>query len=264
MTAAAPEVLLPTSLQEAVQAFGDGAGVTVVAGGTILLPALTYGRLKPGRALMLSKSGLDTITRENGMIRLGAMLPVAALADGPEPLASAARNVADIEIRAQGTVGGNLCAPPGVSAPRGDLQGPLLALGAHVRSAGPGGERTEPVESFLADHQSRLALEISFEEPSASGYARVDRPHAHTYTTLAVSVARAADGTVRIAATGAGPRGVRLPSAEAQAGDPEAAGRAALADVTLQDDALASAWYRERTLPVLVRRALTQLVENTG
>jgi CO/xanthine dehydrogenase FAD-binding subunit len=29
--------------------------------------------------------------------------------------------------------------------------------------------------------------------------------------------------------------------------------------VTPHDDALASAWYRSRTLPVLVRRALTDL-----
>ena len=36
---------------------------------------------------------------------------------------------------------------------------------------------------------------------------------------------------------------------------------AALADVTLSDDALASAWYRGKTLPVLVRRALTALEE---
>ena len=38
-------------------------------------------------------------------------------------------------------------------------------------------------------------------------------------------------------------------------------GQAALADVALQDDAVASAWYREQTLPVLVRRALEQLQE---
>ena len=40
-----------------------------------------------------------------------------------------------------------------------------------------------------------------------------------------------------------------------------AAGEAALGDVTPHDDALASAWYRSKTLPVLVRRALTQLEE---
>ena len=48
---------------------------------------------------------------------------------------------------------------------------------------------------------------------------------------------------------------------EAKASDPEAAAEAAAADVTFADDALASAWYRTRTLPVLVRRALTQLEE---
>jgi CO/xanthine dehydrogenase FAD-binding subunit len=66
---------------------------------------------------------------------------------------------------------------------------------------------------------------------------------------------------VRVAATGAGSHGVRLPSAEASAGDPAAAGEAALADVHPHDDALASAWYRSKTLPVLVRRALAQVQE---
>ena len=44
--------------------------------------------------------------------------------------------------------------------------------------------------------------------------------------------------------------------------DPAAAAEAATADAKFADDALASAWYRERTLPVLVRRALTQLQED--
>ena len=35
----------------------------------------------------------------------------------------------------------------------------------------------------------------------------------------------------------------------------------AVADVKLGDDALASDWYRERTLPVLVRRVLSKLEE---
>ena len=33
--------------------------------------------------------------------------------------------------------------------------------------------------------------------------------------------------------------------------------------MTFADDALASAWYREQTLPVLVRRVLTQLEESS-
>jgi aerobic carbon-monoxide dehydrogenase medium subunit len=258
---AAPEVVLPSSPEEAVAAFGDGSDVTVIAGGTIVMPEINYGRRRPEKALLLTRAGLSGIRREGSRVTVGAMTPVSALEDLPAPLGPAARGVADVEVRAQGTVGGNICARSSDDAPRGDLQAPLLALGASVRSAGPGGERTESLDEFLRAGDGRLLLEISFDEPSAGGYARVERPHTHAYTTLAVSAARAADGTTRIAATGAGPVAVRLTSAEQQAADAEAAGRASLADVELPDDALASAWYRERTLPVLVRRALIQLQE---
>ncbi len=78
---------------------------------------------------------------------------------------------------------------------------------------------------------------------------------------LAVTGVRTQDGAVRLAATGLADHGRRLPSAEAAAADPEAAGAAALDDVELGDDALASAWYRSRALPVLVRRVLSELEE---
>ncbi len=78
---------------------------------------------------------------------------------------------------------------------------------------------------------------------------------------LAVSGVRTATGETRLAATGLAGFGTRLRSAEAAASDPERAGAAAVADVSLGDDALASAWYRERTLPVLVHRVLGELEE---
>jgi CO/xanthine dehydrogenase FAD-binding subunit len=104
-------------------------------------------------------------------------------------------------------------------------------------------------------------LEVSYDEPTVGAFVPLLRPHTHEFTALAVSAARLADGTVRLAATGTGSAGVRLPSAEAAAADPQAAGDAALQDVSPQDDALASSWYRSKVLPVLVRRALTQLQE---
>jgi carbon-monoxide dehydrogenase medium subunit len=255
------EVVQPGSEQEAIAAFGDGAGVTVLAGGTIVVPEMTYGYLKPQRVLMLAGADLAGVSRDGSRTTIGAMTSVQELADLSSPLGPCAANVADIEIRAQATVGGNLCAPQGRDAPRGDLQSALLALDAQVRSAGAGGERTEPVDAFLANADGRLVLDISFEEPAAGGFARLDRPHTHDYSALTVCAVRGADGTVRIAAAGVDGPAVRLPSAEAKADDPAAAGDAATADVTFADDALASAWYRERTLPVLVRRALTKLQE---
>lgn len=255
------DVLTPTSPDEAVAAFGDGTGVVVLGGGTIVVPEMTYGRLKPERVLILGRSGLAGISRSGSTVTIGAATSVADLVGLSAPLGPCAANVADAEIRAQGTVGGNLCAGEGPEAPRGDLQGALLALGATVRSAGAGGISSDPLEDFLPKRRSRLALDVSFEEPAAGAFANLDRPHTHDYTALAVSGARAADGTIRLAATGAGWWGLRLPSAEAKAGDPEAAGDAALADVQLADDALASAWYRGKVLPVLVRRVLVQLKE---
>ncbi len=255
------DVLTPTSPDEAVAAFGDGTGVVVLGGGTIVVPEMTYGRLKPERVLMLGRAGLAGISRDGSTVTIGAATPVADLTGLAAPLGPCAANVADAEIRAQGTVGGNLCAGEGPEAPRGDLQGALLALGATVRSAGAGGIASDPLEDFLPKRRSRLALDVSFEEPAAGAFANLDRPHTHDYTALAVSGARAADGTIRLAATGAGWWGLRLPSAEAKADDPEAAGHTALADVQLADDALASAWYRGKVLPVLVRRVLVQLKE---
>ena len=45
----------------------------------------------------------------------------------------------------------------------------------------------------------------------------------------------------------------------ADGADAAAAAERVLDDVTPHDDALASSWYRGRTLPVLVRRALDDL-----
>ena len=249
----ATEVLIPTSPGDAATAFGDGAGVTVIGGGTIVLPEITSGHRKPAKALLLVRAGLAGVTREGTTVTIGAATPVQALVDLPAPLGPCARNIADVEIRSQGTVGGNVCAGHGADAPRGDLQGALLALGAIARSTGAGGERSEPLADFLAAREGRLLLEVSFEEPAAGGFATIDYPHTHEYTVLAVSGARSADGTVRLAATGLADH-ARLLS-----GDPDKAP----AEVSLGDDALASAWYREQTLPVLVRRVLAQLEEST-
>ncbi len=259
----ASEVLMPASATEAVSLFGDGTATTVIGGGTVVMPEIAYGRLTPGRVLLLSKAGLDDIAIDGDSITVGATTRIEALIDlGIDGLAACARNVADGEIRSQATVAGNLCVGQGSETPRGDLQGALLALDATVRSAGPDGERAEPIEAFLPHRHGRLVLDVSFTRPAASAFSALEYPHTHEYTVLAVSGARSADGTIRLAVTGVAGPGARLHSAEAVASDPAAAGAAAVGDVTFADDALASAWYREQTLPVLVRRVLTQLEES--
>ena len=252
------EVLVPTSADEAASLFGSGDGLTVFGGGTILLPEIAAGRLTPGRALLLHKAGLDSVRTEGDRVVIGAMTPVAALVDHPaDALADVARHVADEEVRRTATVGGNLCAPPGRDAQRGDLGGPLIALGARVRSVGTGGERTEPVEDFLAgDRSGRLLLEVEydrFERRQASTSLR--RRHAHSYAIAGVVACSRPDGSeLRVAVTGVGPTAVRCSAVEKsrQADD-------VLLDVEPVDDAVASAAYRRTVLPKLVREALDQL-----
>jgi len=165
-------------------------------------------------------------------------------------------------VRGQATIGGNLCAPAAATFSRGDLQAPLLALDARIRSAGSTGERTDSIEDFLAaGPDGRLVLEIEVDEPKRASSASVRRPHAHAYTILAVAAAETAAGT-RVAIAGAGPRAVRAASVEqALAGGAsfEDAGQKALDDVDPRDDALASASYRRQVLPALVGRALEGL-----
>jgi aerobic carbon-monoxide dehydrogenase medium subunit len=255
------EVLMPTSEAEAVELFGDGVHVTVVGGGTIVVPAVALGRIAPSRAMFLHRAGLSGISRNGSTVTIGATTSVAALADLAAPLGPCSENVADPEVRAQATVGGNICASGTSEVPRGDLQGAFLALDAEVRSDGAGGERTESLEHSLRARDGRLLLSVSYEEPAAGVFERLRDPHTHTYTVLAVSAVRAASGEIRLAVTGS-PAPTRLRSAERVADDPAAAGDAALADASFEDDALASAWYRTKTLPVLVRRALTKLEES--
>lgn len=246
-------MIRPGSSEELVESFGDGANAVVLGGGTVLVPELVYRKVRPERVVLLPP-GLDTVERSGGEVTIGAGVRVSELEDGDEPLATAARHLADPEIRAQATVGGNLCVQGG-ETPRGDLQAPLLVLGATVRTAGSGGERTEPLEDFLATGSTgRVVLDVSYEEAERqTGYAAVTRPHAHHYTILAVAAARR-DGETRVAVTGAGPTALRLPSVES-GGSPADA----LNDVDPPDDALASSWYRRRVLPGLVERALSSL-----
>ncbi len=252
----AAETLVPTSVDEATKLFGDGDGITVFAGGTILMPQIAAGRLKPARALMLHRSGLAELRADGDVVRIGAMVPVAALADGAdELLARFASKIGDREVRAGATVGGNLCASPGLGAQRGDLGAPLIALGARVRSTGKGGERTEPVEDFLgADRAGRLVLEIEYDRRSGAWSAQtMRRRHAHSYAIANVAVCSFADG-LRVGVSGVGSTAVRSRAVEQSLNAEDV-----LKDVDPVDDAVASADYRRKMLVVLVRRALDEV-----
>ncbi len=246
------EVSVPTSDTDAKRVFAQAAEITVVSGATIVMPALRSGRLAPRHVMLLTRGVMDRIERDGGRFRIGAATRLTALLDMPEPLAAAVLNVADPEIRAQATIGGNVCATAAGSFPVGDLQGPLIALDAKIRWTDGTDERLDGIEEFLrSGNDRRLVLALELSVPDRGAFAALRRPHSHGYTTMAVSAA-VTGGQVRLAATGLGPHGVRLRSAE----DPTPVGNGELVP---PDDALASGWYRRQMLPVLIRRCLAQI-----
>jgi aerobic carbon-monoxide dehydrogenase medium subunit len=252
----ATTTIVPTTADEAAELYGDGDGITVFAGGTMLMAALAAGYVKPQRTLLLHRCGLDQIRADGDVVRMGAMVTLASLADGDDGLlARFAGEIADPEVRATASVGGNLCAPAAGGGQRGDLGAPLIALGARVRSTGAGGERTEPVEDFLAaNRKGRLLLEIEYDRPSGTWAAEsMRRRHAHSYALANVAIC-SAGGELRVGVSAVAPTAVRCRTVE-QSRSPEDV----LRDVEPVSDAVASAGYRRKMLPVLVGRALAGL-----
>ncbi len=246
------EVSIPTSRSDAERVFGEAAEITVVSGGTIVMPALRSGRLAPKHVMLLTRAGLDGVERERDRLRIGAAARLADLAELPEPLVSAVRGVADPEIRAQATIGGNVCANGPAGVPLGDLQGPLIAMDAKVRWTDGTDERLDDVEHFLRrSPDRRLVLGLEMAVPEHGAFAALRRPHSHGYTPISVSAA-VVRGELRLGATGLAPHGVRLRSPE----DPTPTDRDQLEPPA---DALASAWYRRQMLPVLIRRCLARI-----
>src|SRR5436190_63568 len=141
------DVLVPTSAEEAATAFGDGSGITVLAGGTLVVPAIKLGRLRPARTLFLGRAGLGGIERADGTVKIGATTPIAELVDGaPEPLATFARHVADTENGVRVAILG-----AGARAVRAASVEQALARGAAAKDAAAKAlDDVEPQDDALA------------------------------------------------------------------------------------------------------------------
>jgi CO/xanthine dehydrogenase FAD-binding subunit len=260
-------VRVPGSIDAAVT-FAAGGG-RVMGGGTIVMARVNDGSLEESELISLRKAGVAGIRVEGPEVRIGAATTFADIERSPELafLHGAMRTIASPPIRNLATVGGNLFVPQ----PYGDFAVCLLALGATVEIAGPGGSRLVPVEDVLAAGVARgeLVTAVVLTPPPAGTWFhhKAMRRRLNSAAIVAVAaVVGTADGVVtsaRIALGGVAPRPVRAVSAERLlTGRPlehdvlEEAGHAARADIAPFDDAYASAWYRTRVLPVHLRRAL--------
>ena len=234
--------------------------MTVLAGGTIVMPEITYGRLDAGRVVVIGRAGLSGIRREGDRAVIGAGATLAELEEAVEPLGTCARRVADLEVREQYD-GGNRAPCPAWRARAATCRRRCSSSTRRSAPRAPAASAPTRWRTSWRRAWSGSSQSVTVTEPEAAGTADVRRPHAHAYTVMRVCVARIA-GQVRVAVPGAGPRAARLHAVERAVAGVEAAESAAghaPEDVTPHDDALASGSYRAKVLPVLVRRALSQI-----
>ena len=192
-------------------------------------------------------------------------------------LAGAESQVANIRVRGQGTIGGNLC----FNDPHSDPATALLVYDASVTIHGPNGARQMPLQQFLRGMYS-TALEpdellVSIDVPClpakfGSSYLRIHRLQRPTLTVGAAASRRnGAIEEVRLAVGCVGPMALRLTELEAkiQGVGPDDSGKIireskAYLKKTLEpiDDLLGSAEYKIYIAGVLLERALAQALEN--
>ena len=143
------DVLRPESLEEALALKAARPGAVPIAGGTDVMVELGQGLRRPEAMIDLSHlSELREWRRERGRLFVGAGVTYARIvAELPEvvPLVQASHTVGSPQIRARGTIGGNL----GTASPAGDALPVLAAYDAEVMLASPSGTRALPLGEFL-------------------------------------------------------------------------------------------------------------------
>ncbi|HEY7132774.1 MAG TPA: FAD binding domain-containing protein [Candidatus Limnocylindrales bacterium] len=276
----------PRTLDEAFSAFaatdGDAAWL---AGGTELLQVMKMGFAQFGTLVDLK--GLDElrgIRRTADGLRIGAATThreverSADVAEAFPALASLERGVANVRVRSTGTLGGNLA----FAEPHSDPATLLLAAGASVELAGPGGVRALSVSEFVLGplFTAREADEIltAIVVPAAAdgegrAYGKLaffERPAASVAVRLQVRDGRVAAATVTVGSITEVPEVVAA-AGDALIGEPAdasglgpAIGRAieAFGDLDVVEDLNGSADYKRHLAGVLlgstVRDALAE------
>lgn len=273
----------PASLAEALELLDrHGGSAKVLAGGQSLLPLLKLRLARVERLVDIRRLGeLKGIRDDDGGLAIGALTTYRELLESDAvrsryPLiAEATEDIADLQTRNVGTVGGAVAH----CDPASDLPAVLLALDASVVLRSRSGERVLPLDGFFqgpfttACGPNEILTEIRLPAPPAGAgmaYRHLEQP-ASGYSIVGVAVVVGRHGAgpeaaldhVRVALTGVGERPYRATAVEAAlAGTdwvPEklaAAAGHATDGVTVASDIHADAAYRRHLAAVLTRRAL--------
>ncbi len=277
------ELAEPASLAEAIALLDpEDSSVRAIAGGTALMLMMKSGLYRPRRLVSLGKLGppLDGICiGADGGLEIGAMVRLAdlqrseAVREVAPVIAATLLTHSNVRVRNVATIGGNLAH----GDPHMDLPPVLIALGAAVRVAGPGGERTIAVEDLftgyletvLANNELITAVSVPPRAGWDAAYVKCTARSADDWPALGLAVSlRVADGIVqhaRIAIGAATELAMRLSATEAWLTGRRIddallrdAGRAAASEAPVVADHHGSASYKRVLVEIYLGRALRQ------
>jgi len=270
-----------TSVREAVQLRGlFGEDAAVYAGGTEILLAMKLGVARwPNLIDVKTIKPLAEISATKDTLRIGATATHWSIERSEivarvlPALARVEANVANVRVRAAGTLAGNLA----FAEPHADPPALLIALGARVILEGASGSRTVPVAELITGmYETAIAADeiiVAIEIPLPARDARVayvkfqilERP---SVGVAAVGIVR--DGrfvgapTVVVGAVDEMPRRVdtaQFTGADAgHAGTLDAIAEAARAAVEPTADLAGSVDYKRHLVGVFAQRAVASLV----
>jgi carbon-monoxide dehydrogenase medium subunit len=269
----------PTTLDDAFAAYQAADGdAAYIAGGTELLQVMKMGFAQFGTLIDLKRIPALQGIALNGSLRIGAAVThreierSAVVSSAVPGLVALERRVANTRVRNTGTLGGNLA----FAEPHSDPATFLLACGASVEVAGPGGARRRismadfvvgPLATALEPGEVLIAIDVPRPVPGEGrAYDKLaffERPAASVAVRLVVADGAVTDATVAVGSVSEIPEAV--PGAAAQfvgvaATTSEidaAAGRArdAMAAVETVADLNGSADYKRHLAAVLLGRA---------
>lgn len=269
------EILHPSTLVEAARLLRERPGARLLAGGTDALLQVRKRPPAPPAWVDLGRVGGDAraIRVTSGVIHLGALVTFDDLAGDPAvrrfltALHQAASVMGSRQIRARGTLGGNLAH----ASPAGDSIPPLLVAEARVLLLSASGTREVPLDAFfrgpgatvLAPDEILAGVVAPADDGRTSGFHRVGSRVHHVITKVSLALSFRRDGDVlrdvRVALGAVAPTVFRARGAEAalegRVPTPDRireAGEAAAAEARPIDDVRSTRAYRAAVCAELV------------
>ena len=280
------EYVAAKTVAEAIDARSSFDDTVILAGGQSLIPMLNYRVAQPDAVIDINRvPGLDTISVDNGAVRVGALvrhrqLELSAEAFAAHPLLrEALDNVAHIPIRNRGTICGSIAHADAAA----EMPAVLVCLDGFVTAQGSGGERNVPASDLFLFHMTttldsdEIITSATFPAPpQGSGYAfeELTRRHGdYAVAGICAVVTPGDDGTcaaAALSACGIAEKPVRLSAVEAalvgtDLSDDAVTAAAALVDdmVTNEDDG-AGGRYRRQVARTLITRAVAKACQRAA